>query len=101
MCLKSRDFGTIMNKKLIGITFLFLLLVDGAQAATLQVGPGQTFAKPCAAIAAAAADDTILIDAAGTYDGDVCSWTKPNLILRGVNGRPHIDAAGLNASGKG
>lgn len=71
-----------------------------AAANTLQVGPGQTYATPCAAIAAAGAGDTILIDAAGSYDGDVCAWSTNGLTLRGVNGRPHIDAAGNDAQGK-
>ncbi len=71
-----------------------------AAGATLQVGPGQPFATPCAAIAAAHDGDTILIDAAGNYAGNVCAWSKNGLTLRGVNGRPHIDAAGANAQGK-
>lgn len=71
-----------------------------AAAATLQVGPGQPYATPCTAIAAANDGDTILIDAAGDYAGDVCAWSKNGLTLRGVTGRPHIDAAGANAQGK-
>ena len=65
-----------------------------------NVGPGQSYATPCAAIAAASDGDTIQIDAAGSYNGDVCAWTKNALILRGINGRPHIDAANQNAQGK-
>lgn len=76
-----------------------LMHIDAA-ASTLRVGPGQTYAKPCAAIAAAGAGDTILIDAAGAYDGDVCAWSTNGLTLQGINGRPHIDAAGSNAQGK-
>lgn len=76
------------------------LLPLAASGATLQVGPGQTYATPCAAIAAAADGDTILIDAAGHYDGDVCAWSTNGLTLRGVNGRPRIDAAGSSAQGK-
>ncbi len=72
-----------------------------AAASTLHVGPGQTYATPCAAIAAAAANDTIEIDAMGSYTGDVCGWSTNGLTLRGVNGRPHIDAAGQNAQSKG
>lgn len=71
-----------------------------ATAALLQVGPGQVYAKPCAAIAAASAGDTIQIDAAGHYSGDVCAWSTNGLTLQGVNGRPHIDAAGQSAQGK-
>ena len=75
-----------------------------AQAASvLVVGPGHQYAKPCQAIAAASAGDTIQIDAAGngTYNGDVCAWTTAGLTIEGINGRAHIDAAGLNAQGKG
>ncbi len=79
---------------------LALLAPAAARAATLQVGPGQPYAKPCAAIAAAANGDTILIDAAGDYAGDVCAVTRSGLTLRGINGRPHIDAAGQHAEGK-
>lgn len=81
---------------------LALLLAAPAVAAgaTLRVGPGQPFAKPCAAIAAAANGDTIEVDAAGSYAGDVCTWTKNGLTLRGVNGRPHIAANGQHAQGK-
>ncbi|QNA90996.1 hypothetical protein G4G28_07375 [Massilia sp. Dwa41.01b] len=38
---------------------------------------------------------------AATYSGDVCAIYKSNLTIRGVNGRPKIDAAGKNALGKG
>ncbi len=71
-----------------------------ANAAILSVGPGQTYATPCAAIAAAPAGSTILIEASGNYSGDVCAWSTSGLTIRGVNGRPHIDAAGQNSGGK-
>ena len=71
-----------------------------SRAATLEVGPGHAYATPCAAIAAAAAGDTILVDAAGSYAGDVCAWSKDGLTIRGVNGRPHVDANGASAQGK-
>jgi hypothetical protein len=69
----------------------------------LTVGPSGTYAKPCAAIAAARTGDTIEIDAAGngTYHGDVCGWSTSGLTITGVNGRAHIDAAGRNHGGKG
>lgn len=71
-----------------------------AQAATLKVGPSQTFAKPCQAFAVAAPGDTIEIDAAGSYAGDVCALYASSLTIRGVNGRPVLDAAGQAAEGK-
>src|ERR1051326_6318424 len=80
---------------------LFVYLAAAASAATLQVGPGQQYAKPCGAILVAHDGDTILIDAAGSYNGDVCMWYANGLTIRGINGRPRIDAAGLNANGKG
>lgn len=71
------------------------------RADTLMVGPGQQFDTPCAAIASASPGDTILVDADGDYTGDVCIWYQDSLTLRGINGRPRIDAAGMNAVGKG
>ena len=71
-----------------------------ASAATLSVGAGKTYATPCRAFAAAAAGDIIEIDAAGTYVGDVCAIYPSNLLIRGVNGRPKIDAGGSSAMGK-
>jgi hypothetical protein len=72
-----------------------------ARAATLTVGTGKMYAAPCAAVAAANDGDTIEIDAAGAYGGDVCAIAKNGLTLRGVAGRPKIDAAGKNSGGKG
>lgn len=79
---------------------LALSFAFAAPCATLQVGPGRPFAKPCAAIAAAAAGDTIEIDAAGDYAGDVCAWNTNRLTLRGAGGRARIDAAGRSSQGK-
>jgi hypothetical protein len=72
-----------------------------ASAATLSVGPGKTYAAPCAAFAAAKDGDTIEIAGNNTYNGDVCSVSRSNLTIRGVNGRPKINANGKNAAGKG
>ena len=80
---------------------LTLFLSASASAATLQVGPGKAFATPCRAFAAAADGDTIEIDAAGSYNGDVCGIGRSRLTIRGVNGRPKINANGANAMGKG
>ena len=78
-----------------------LVLSSSAFAATLSVGPGKTFAAPCAALTTAANGDIIEIDAAGTYVGDTCAFGASNLTIRGVNGRPKIIANGSYAWGKG
>jgi hypothetical protein len=84
----------------------FLLLsmsitAASAGAATLSVGPGKTYATPCKAFAVAKAYDVVEISGNTTYSGDVCAIYPSNLTVRGVNGRPKIDAAGKNALGKG
>jgi hypothetical protein len=88
------------------ITFAVSALVLGAaiaapaSAAIRSVGVGKTYATPCKAFAAAATGDVIEIQA-GTYSGDVCGIYKSNLTIRGVNGRPKINANGKNSMGKG
>jgi hypothetical protein len=79
-----------------------LLMLHGIPvlAATLQAGPTRTFKTPCQAIAAAESGDVIEIDPV-LYSGDVCPINTPNLTLKGVNGRPHLAAAGQNSQGKG
>jgi hypothetical protein len=78
-----------------------LIAAGGASAATLSVGPGKTYSAPCAAFNAARDGDTIEISGNNIYKGDVCGIARSNLIIRGVNGRPMIDANGANAMGKG
>jgi len=93
-----------MKRSLLPLIFLaaFAATAIPSHAAILQVGPGKPFAAPCAAIAAAAAGDTIQIDSSVTYVGDVCAWTTNNLTIQGVGGaRAHIDAGGQNSQGKG
>ena len=69
-----------------------------AAAATLMVGPGQTYATPCSAIGAAQAGDVIQVDASGSYSGDTCSWSTDNLTITGINGRAKIDITGVTPS---
>jgi hypothetical protein len=78
----------------------FSLTVGQARAETHRVGPGATYATPCAAFTAASDGDTILIEASGRYDGDVCAITRNGLTIRGLNGRAHVDAAGAHSGGK-
>jgi hypothetical protein len=72
-----------------------------ATAATLSVGPGKAYPTPCKAFAAAKMGDVVEIAGGTTYSGDVCGIYANYLTIRGVNGRPKIDAAGRNAMGKG
>lgn len=84
----------------IGI-LLTLITTGSASATTLSVGPGKTYSAPCSAIAAANDGDVIEIAGNNTYNGDVCGVYRNNLTIRGVNGRPVINANGANAMGKG
>lgn len=61
-----------MNPGRSALALLFAIPAVAA-AATLRVGPGQPFATPCAAVAAANHGDTIEVDAAGNYAGNVCT----------------------------
>jgi hypothetical protein len=81
--------------------FILTLGANAYAGNTLSVGPGKQYAAPCAAFNAAGNGDTIEIDADGSYVGDVCGIYKDNLTIRGVNGRPKIDAGGKNSQGKG
>ncbi len=80
-----------------GMTLAVLVLA--AEGAVWHVGPGQAFAMPCDANAVAQDGDTVLIDAAGSYIADHCVWYQDNLTLRGVNGRPVLDAGPAHECG--
>jgi len=84
------------------LTLALSFCASSALAATLTVGPGKTYAKPCDANKDAKDGDTVEIEASGDYAGDFCQWSQNNLTLKGVNGRPKIDATGKTISnGKG
>jgi hypothetical protein len=69
------------------------------KARILHVGPGRSLTSPSAAAAVARSGDIVEIDA-GTYSGDVATWTQDDLTLRAVGGRVHLKAAGQSAQGK-
>jgi len=78
-----------------------LFAACAAPAATLKVGPKQTYAKPSEALKAAKDGDTVEIDSAGAYDGDVATITANSLTIRGVGPqRAKLPAAGHDAGGK-
>lgn len=69
-----------------------------ARAATLQVGSGKPYAKPCDAIMAAKPNDIVEIDP-GTYT-DTCPIKTQGLTVRGVGGQPKIDVSAGTPSGQ-
>ncbi len=75
------------------------LLPIWALARTLPVGPGKLYNVPSAVLANVQDGDTVLIEP-GLYQGDVASWTKNNLVLKGAAKFAHLDAAGKSAEGK-
>ncbi|MBI5531401.1 MAG: hypothetical protein HY898_01715 [Deltaproteobacteria bacterium] len=79
---------------MISVSGAVLLLSAAAQGATLEVGPGKTYTKPCDAIAAANPNDVIEVQP-GTYT-DSCYIQKAGLTVRGVGGRPKIDLSGTD-----
>jgi len=94
--------SVVVQPTALSAAFAALLAAPGASAATLEVGPGKTYAMPCDAIAQAQAGDTIEVEASGNYDGDTCAWSTDNLTVKGVNGRAKIDDSGVSvAEGKG
>ena len=76
---------------------LLAALPGVAQAATLQLAPGGSLA----ATVARAADGDLIEIAAGEYRGEVAVILQKRLTLRGVGGRPVLNAAGRAAEGKG
>lgn len=87
------------------MSLLLFLGASVAGAATLTVGPHGQYATPCAAISATHDGDTVLIDANRgvpyteppdpNHDGrSDCRITTNYLTIRGVNGRPVLNATG-------
>lgn len=72
---------------------------DTAVGRVLDVGPGKPYATPSAAARVAQAGDVVRI-AAGSYRGDVATWSASNLTLCGVGGRARLYADGRSAGGK-
>jgi MYXO-CTERM domain-containing protein len=80
-----------MVKTAILATLLVLAGSPPAWSATLKVGPTQTYAKPCLAVAAAKAGDVIEVEP-GVYTDDSCAIAV-SLTIRGVGAtRPHLKA---------
>lgn len=86
--------------------FFLLLLANSTMvnAATFNVGPTRTYTTPNALYSAnvVADGDIIEIDFAN-YSGTAClaNWSKNNLVIKGVGGKPHMIANSQNIQGKG
>jgi len=78
---------------------LIFLISSSALAKTFQVGATRTYTMPSMVMNLVSDGDTVEIDA-GLYSGDVGFWAKNNLVIRGIGGYAHLDAAGKNAGGK-
>ena len=83
-----------------GIATALLIVVLGIQSsaelfgATLEVGPGKKYATIPAAVTAAANGDTIEIAAVNYVGASAVAVVNKSLTLRGVGGRPVLDAGG-------
>ncbi len=71
--------------------------VEGRQ--IIRVGPGRKIELPSQAAHIAKPGDIIEIEVA-EYFGDVAVWRANDLVIRGVGGRPHLNAGGRAAEGK-
>jgi len=80
--------------ELLALWAIGLFALPLANAAILSVGPSGMFATPCAAVAAAAAGDTINVDPAGTYVDDFCAIQEPLTIRSSGPGRARIISSG-------
>jgi hypothetical protein len=71
----------------------------GKSGRVLKVGPSQKLKTVAEAAAAVRNGDIVEIEA-GVYKGDVSTWSADDIIIRGVGGFAHLDAAGHNEGGK-
>lgn len=80
---------------------LLLLCLTAAEphAAVITVGPDEAISRIADAARLARDGDTVLIKP-GTYRGDVAVWTQKRLEIRGIGGRPVLEADGKSAEGK-
>ncbi|MBR9923132.1 MAG: hypothetical protein GYB31_20070 [Bacteroidetes bacterium] len=86
------------------IFILHFLIIQSTNASIFQIGSDKPYATPNELYNANVLDhgDTIEIDAA-LYSGNdaLAVWQKDDLLIRGVGGRPHLEADGAYILGKG
>lgn len=82
---------------------VFLVLSRSLFAVHWNVGPARTYTTPAAVSGLVGDGDTILIDAALYPNHPQVYFTKNNLLIRGIGGRPRLEAGAAlsgNANGK-
>jgi hypothetical protein len=97
-------FRIVPMKKLITLLIIIFSLHIKSTCATFVVGSGQAYATPNSLYLADVLNhnDTIMI-LAQNYSGTSClaNWSKNNLVIKGINGKPHMQVNGENIGGKG
>ena len=86
------------------LSLIFLSASNTLFGGSYHVGANQDYPSPNALYQANVLDDgdSIFIEAA-IYEGEdaLANWSKSNLYIKGINGRPHLKAAGAYILGKG
>jgi len=97
MDLLSGLFKCDSRRRVVGWLWLSCVLTPASQGgSTLEVGPGKPYPTIPSAVAAAVSGDTLEISP-GTYSGAAAvAVIGMSLTIRGVGGRPILDAAGYN-----
>ena len=84
--------------KIFASLLLLCLLQTAANAATWHVGPLRTYTF-CSQVAPLVQNgDTILIDAATYVNDPQVKWSKNNLLIKGIGGRPVLQAGSIIAN---
>lgn len=86
------------------ILLFFIITCLNIEAATYHVGSTRTYLSPNALYQANVVQDGDTIEIDGeTYTGNatLAVWQGDNIVIRGVNGRPHLFADGKYIQGKG
>ncbi|MGB1205484.1 MAG: hypothetical protein ACPG5B_07560 [Chitinophagales bacterium] len=97
----------IFTRKATKIILFFLLVLafcTKTYAVIHEVGASQTYASPNALYNADVVEDGDTIEIqGGTYSGQaaLAVWHESDLLIRGVNGKPHLQANGQYIWGKG
>lgn len=85
-------------------SYFLLLIIVHLNATTYNVGPSRMYTSPNALYQANVLGDGDIIEIDfATYSGNAClaNWSRNNLVIRGIGGKPHMIANNQNIQGKG